>query len=142
MPLPTPFFLAYAPALCTRQLMLPDAAVWCRLLIWAPLLEEWVLRAGLQEWLTDVGRRRSARAASTTTRSMSMLLMPAMPAMPALLSTAAFGALHLGAGWPFALAVMAPGLALALLYQRVRDWRWCVLTHALFNLCALFGCTP
>lgn len=118
--------LSLVPAFCTRQLMLPDAGVWFRLLLLAPLLEEWVVRAGLQEWLIVAGARASAAS-------------PA-PAMPVIVSAAAFGLLHLGSGWPAALAVTAPGLVLALLYQRGRDWRWCALVHGLFNLFALTVC--
>jgi membrane protease YdiL (CAAX protease family) len=56
------------------------------------------------------------------------------------LSTAAFGLLHLGAGWQKVLLVLAPGLALALLYQRSRDWRLCVALHAGMNALALGHC--
>jgi len=134
MPLLLPFLLAPASTFCTRQLMLPDVGVWFRLLLLAPLLEEWVVRAGLQEWLIVV----TARAPATSTRRRSG--MSAAPALPVLVSAAAFGLLHLGSGWPAALAVTAPGLVLALLYQRGRDWRWCALVHGLFNLFALTVC--
>src|SRR5471032_3592298 len=134
MPLLLPFLLAPASTFCTRQLMLPDVGVWFRLLLLAPLLEEWVVRAGLQEWLIVV----TARAPATSTRSMSG--MSAAPALPVLASAAAFGLLHLGSGWPAALAVTAPGLVLALIYQRGRDWRCCALVHGAFNLFALTVC--
>lgn len=132
LPLLTPLLLAFAPTFCTRQLTLPDAGVWFRLLLLAPLLEEWVVRAGLQEWLILATARGSASA--------PMRAMCAWPAMPVLASTAAFGLLHLGSGWPAALAVTAPGLVLALVYQHGRDWRWCALVHCLFNLFALTVC--
>lgn len=107
-------------ALCGAQLRAADAGTWLRLLLLAPALEECVVRAGLQEWLT----RR---------------LAPASPA-PVLVSTLTFGALHLASGWPHALAVMAPGLALALLYRRTRSWRWCALAHGGSNAFALLVC--
>src|SRR5471032_268824 len=93
MPLLLPFLLAPASTFCTRQLMLPDVGVWFRLLLLAPLLEEWVVRAGLQEWLIVV----TARAPATSTRRRSG--MSAAPALPVLVSAAAFGLLHLGSGW-------------------------------------------
>jgi membrane protease YdiL (CAAX protease family) len=104
---------------CTGQLVAPDAAALARLLLLAPVLEEWVVRAGLQEWLI----RRTAFA----------------PA-PVILSAAAFALLHVGSGWRAAGLVLAPGLALALLYQRRRDWRWCALAHCGMNALALAGC--
>src|SRR5690349_24562557 len=101
-------FLAFFPGqlVCTGQLLAPDAAALARLLLLAPVLEEWVVRAGLQEWLI----RRSAP-------------------VPVVVSAAAFALLHVGSGWHAAGLVLAPGLALALLYQRGRDWRWCALAH-------------
>jgi membrane protease YdiL (CAAX protease family) len=104
---------------CTGQLVAPDAAALARLLLLAPLLEEWVVRAGLQEWLI----RRTAFAP-----------------VPVILSAAAFALLHVGSGWRAAGLVLAPGLALALLYQRSRDWRWCALAHCGMNALALGGC--
>lgn len=115
---------------CGPQLRAPDAGVCFRLLLLAPVLEEWVLRAGLQEWLTGLGPWRAGAAAAMA------------PAAPVLLSCAAFGLLHLGSGPLAALAVMAPGLLLALLYQHRRDWRLCALTHAAFNAMALGFCMP
>lgn len=97
---------------------MPDAAALARLLVLAPLLEEWVVRAGVQEWLI----RR----------------LPALGAVA--LSAATFAVLHLGAGPRAALLVLAPGLLLALLYQRTRDWRLCALLHCGMNALALAGC--
>jgi membrane protease YdiL (CAAX protease family) len=102
---------------CTGQVVAPDAAALARLLLLAPVLEEWVVRAGLQEWLI----RRAAP-------------------LPAALSAAAFALLHLGSGWRAAGLVLAPGLVLALLYQRSRDWRLCALAHCGMNALALGGC--
>jgi membrane protease YdiL (CAAX protease family) len=53
----------------------------------------------------------------------------------------AFGLLHIGSGWPHALAVTVPGLALALLYQRTRSWRWCALAHSAMNAFAISVCS-
>ncbi|MCS0582929.1 JDVT-CTERM system glutamic-type intramembrane protease [Massilia pinisoli] len=106
---------------CRGQVVAPDAAALVRLLLLAPVLEEWVVRAGLQEWLircTD-GRARAA---------------------PVALSAAAFALLHAGSGWRAVLSVLAPGLVLALLYQHRRDWRLCALAHCGMNALALGGC--
>ena len=108
-----------ADALCGAQLRVPDLGVCLRLLVLSPLLEECVVRAGLQEWLM---RRPWSRA------------------WPVLVSTAAFGLLHLGSGWQAAVAVLLPGLALALLYQRTRNWWWCALMHSGFNAFAISVC--
>ena len=128
--LPVPWAAdALASALCSAQLRAPDLGVCLRLLVLSPLLEECVMRAGLQEWLM---RRQS-------------LLLPQSPmaarAWPVLASTAAFSLLHLGSGWHAALAVLAPGLALALLYQRTRRWWWCALVHSGFNAFAISVCS-
>ena len=108
-----------ADALCGAQLRAPDLGVCLRLLVLSPLLEECVVRAGLQEWLM---RRPWSRA------------------WPVLVSTTAFGLLHLGSGWQAAVAVLLPGLALALLYQRTRNCWWCALMHSGFNSFAISVC--
>jgi membrane protease YdiL (CAAX protease family) len=102
--------------LCSPQLQAPDAGVWLRLLLLSPVLEECVFRAGLQEWLM---RRRTPSV---------------------LLSSIAFALLHLGSGWPQALAVAPPGVALALLYRRTRSWCWCALAHGAMNAFAISVC--
>jgi membrane protease YdiL (CAAX protease family) len=90
------------------------------LLVLSPVLEEVVVRAGLQEWLM----RRAPQAVAS----------------PVLVSAATFGLLHLRAGWLHALAVIVPGLALALLYQRTRSWRWCAVAHSAMNAFAISVC--
>ena len=107
--------------LCGPQLQAPDAGAWLRLLLLSPALEEGVIRAGLQEWLM----RRETR--------------PTL--WPVAVSVAAFSLLHLGSGWPHALAVAAPGLALALLYRRTRSWLWCALAHSAMNAFAISVCS-
>lgn len=125
-------FLASVPGqlVCTGQLLAPDGAALVRLLLLAPLLEEWVVRAGLQEWLIRRGRRDGAHGGHG---------LHGWPVSVGL-SAAAFGLLHLGAGWRAVLLVLPPGLLLALLYQRSRDWRLCALLHCGLNALALGGC--
>ena len=99
-------------------LQAPDFSVCLRLLLLSPALEECVVRAGLQEWMAH-----------------------RLPQAGAVLASAAvFALLHLGAGWQHALAVLAPGLALALLYQRSRSWTWCALAHSGMNAFAISVC--
>jgi membrane protease YdiL (CAAX protease family) len=107
---------------CSPQLQAPDIGVYLRLLLLAPGLEECVVRAGLQEWLI----RRGPASVS--------------PAWPVIASSAAFGLVHIASGWPHALAVTVPGLALAMLYQRTRSWRWCALAHSGMNAFATSVC--
>ncbi|MEO5932679.1 MAG: JDVT-CTERM system glutamic-type intramembrane protease [Duganella sp.] len=113
-----------ADALCGAQLRAPGLDVRLLLLVLSPLLEECVIRAGLQEWLIRRSRRERKHAW----------------AWPVLVSTVAFGLLHLGSGWHAAVAVLAPGLALALLYQCTRRWWWCALVHSAFNAFAIAVC--
>ncbi|MFS2005981.1 JDVT-CTERM system glutamic-type intramembrane protease MrtJ [Duganella sp. CT11-25] len=106
---------------CSPQLQAPDAGVCLRLLLLSPALEECVIRAGLQEWLMRRDTGSGLR--------------------PVAVSVVAFSLLHLGSGWPQALAVATPGLALALLYQRTRSWRWCALAHSAMNAFAISVCS-
>ena len=65
---------------------------------------------------------------------------PQAVAPPVLVSAATFGLLHLRSGWLHALAVIVPGLALALLYQRTRSWYWCAVAHSAMNAFAISVC--
>ena len=108
-----------AQLVCTGQVVSPDAGALVRLLLLAPLLEEWVVRAGVQAWLVRRGVQGGASMA---------------------LSACAFALLHAGSGWRAALLVLPPGLVMAWLYQRSRDWRLCALLHCGLNALALGGC--
>lgn len=114
---------------CTGQVLAPDGAALARLLLLAPVLEEWVVRAGVQEWLIRRARPGWLPAG----------LLPA-GSLPVLVSSVLFGLLHVGAGSPAVLRVMGPGLLMALLYQYRRDWRWCALLHGGLNALALTAC--
>ncbi len=105
-------------AVCGPALLSPDLAAVLRLLVLAPLLEEWVVRAGLHAWL-----------------------LPRSSAAQAVLASAlAFSALHLGSGPLAAALVFGPGLVFGLAYQRWRDWRLCALLHSASNAWALSMC--
>lgn len=104
--------------LCGPGLLSPDPAAVLRLLLVAPLLEEWIVRAGLHDWLL----RRMA------------------PAAALLLSAAAFSVLHLRSGLTAAALVFWPGLLYGAAYQRWRDWRLCALLHGLSNAFAITLC--
>ncbi|WP_394779843.1 JDVT-CTERM system glutamic-type intramembrane protease [Undibacterium sp.] len=114
----------------------PDAGVLLRLLLVAPLLEEWIVRAGLQEWLRQwMVRRTSVLAGKAGSADLQV------HAVPVLVSAAAFSLLHIGSGFTSAVMVFVPGLALAGTYQATRDWRVCALVHGLFNAYALCFCS-
>ncbi|MCE3260984.1 MAG: family intrarane metalloprotease [Pseudoduganella sp.] len=105
-------------AVCGTALLSPDLAAVLRLLVLAPLLEEWVVRAGLHAWL-----------------------LPRAGAPLAILASAvAFSALHLHQGVLAAALVFGPGVAFGLAYQRWRDWRWCAVLHSAGNAWALSMC--
>lgn len=104
--------------------MTPDLGVVLRLLLLAPLLEEWILRAGLQEWML---RHLSWPAMRTR------ILAVAIPAV-------VFSLLHIGAGITAAGAVFLPGLVLGMIYLRTRKWWICALMHLSFNAFALAFC--
>ncbi|GGD00390.1 JDVT-CTERM system glutamic-type intramembrane protease [Undibacterium terreum] len=130
------------PRLCGSQLQHPDAGILLRLLLLAPLLEEWIIRAGLQEW--TIGRsehyRLEVQAAAVPT-GLPAILSTLLPILaPVLLSATGFSLLHLSAGLFMAGMVFVPGLVLALVYQATRDWRLCALVHSFFNAFALCFC--
>lgn len=96
--------------------LLPLPTVWlcALLLVGAPLLEESVFRAGLQEQL---------------------LLARVSPATANALTAAAFALAHgLTRSWGLAAAVVLPAWALGWLYQRERRLAPCVAAHAALNL--------
>ncbi len=111
------------PAVCGAALLHPTLADLLRLLVLAPLLEEWIARAGAQAWLLQ-------RPVLARWRGAGAIVLAAL----------LFSALHAAAGWRAPLLVFAPGLALGAVYQRWRDWRLCALVHALFNAMAVGVC--
>ncbi|MFZ6723131.1 JDVT-CTERM system glutamic-type intramembrane protease MrtJ [Undibacterium sp. Ji49W] len=117
-----PFFVQHA--MCGNQLRAPDVGVLLRLLLLAPVLEELVVRAGLQQYLTGQFRQSGANATW----------------LPVVISATVFSVLHVAAGWTMVAAIFVPGLLLAMLYQWTRDWRLCALMHAVFNGMALGVC--
>jgi cytochrome c553 len=84
------------------------------LLILAPFLEEYVLRAGLHQALL------------THVRSTYLRII---------LVASVFAAMHIFRGaWWLALALIPTGLAIGWLYERRRMWTHCALMHAALNL--------
>lgn len=103
----------------STELRHPAAWTWLRLALVSPLLEEWVLRAGLQHWL-----------------------IPRLPRPVWLAGGAAalaFALLHARYGFLFAAATLVPGCAMSALYHRWRDWRLCALAHAVMNAALLLS---
>jgi membrane protease YdiL (CAAX protease family) len=87
---------------------------WVVLLVFAPVVEELLFRAGLQEKLLRRGLR---------------------PLAANLIATLAFALLHgLMRSWPLALAVVLPSLVLGRVYQANRRLAPVVALHAAMNL--------
>ncbi|NDY93493.1 JDVT-CTERM system glutamic-type intramembrane protease MrtJ [Ideonella livida] len=101
----------------------PAWTPWLSLLVLAPVLEELVFRAGLQDMLHRRGWS---------------------PAAAVLVATAAFTLAHgLRAGWTaMSLATAVPGLLLGGVWARWRRLPWCVGLHAAFNGLWLLGVSP
>jgi membrane protease YdiL (CAAX protease family) len=120
---------------CSGDVLDTGAAALLRLLLLAPLLEEWIVRAGLQEWLMRLPVQAAApgRGAAAQAAWLAALLQIVLPAL-------FFSALHWRAGTQVAVQVFLPGLAFGLLYRATRDWRACALAHALSNGAALGFC--
>jgi membrane protease YdiL (CAAX protease family) len=100
------------------------------LLLIAPVAEECVFRAGLQDWLE---RRAGARLAWS----------PRARAAAAIgLSSAVFALCHVaGQGSWWALATFVPSLVLGMLY-RAGGLRLAIACHAWFNLCFVLAALP
>lgn len=113
-------FLCQGPLLWQR----PEQLLW--LLVLAPLVEEWVIRAGLQEALLQRAAPPASRA-----RLGSVLL-----------SSLAFCALHASRGWGTALMVAPVSLLIGTVYARRRNWLACACLHATGNLAAWAACRP
>lgn len=95
----------------------PDTAYALKLLVLAPLIEESFFRGVLQRVLL----------AWAETRGRSPLIANAATAL-------AFGAVHLVHASPaHALSVVAPALAIGVVYERTRALAPCIALHAAFN---------
>lgn len=108
------------------RLVLPDGGRALLALLLAPLLEEWVLRSGLQKGLAQLGGPAAGAE-------------PGRPVLGVVVSTFAFALIHLDdfswAAWLRCLPWLLPGWVLAWVWcwrQRLSD---CVLMHAYFNAC-------
>lgn len=117
---------------CAARLSAPswlDAVV---LLLWAPVVEEVALRAGLQRWLHAQWPKWSNTFAAG---------VPAGVGFEVALATAAFVAMHArGSTGVALLALIVPGAALAWVYARRRRLTEAIALHALFNASALRAC--
>jgi membrane protease YdiL (CAAX protease family) len=99
----------------------------------APLLEEWVFRAGLHEALLRRGGIKARSTAAATLRAQAF----------AVIATAlAFFLFHLGRGVGTAALVLPMALVIGLIYQRTGDWFICACAHAAANALAWFACLP
>lgn len=129
LPLPLPDW----PSLCQGPLLWRQPAELLWLCLGAPLLEEWVLRAGLQDYLL---RRAVARLGPTGDEQLRQRLLSVL--LPAL----AFALLHLGRGWATASMVLPVAMLIGLIYLHTRDWFACACAHLAANAFAWLSCQP
>jgi len=109
---------------CGVSLKTPDVWTLTVLLLLAPIVEETVLRCGLQDALRSLFAGH--RAAGLIEVSVA---------------TCAFVAMHLmRTPWPATLVWCVPGLVLAVIYVQSRQIAQSILVHASFNLAALAAC--
>lgn len=91
-----------------------DTRLYFKLLLWGPVVEELVFRAGLQKWLVQ----------KTTRVHVSNCI-----------SSTVFALMHYGiSGNLLSLAVFLPSLALGWAYQTTNSIAWAMGLHMLFNL--------
>jgi uncharacterized protein len=95
------------------------------MLLIAPVLEEYVLRDGLQ---TALFHRLNNNRPSVASR------------LAIIVSALTFATFHMQHGFVAAVSVVPPALVIGALYQRTRSWRSCALVHAMFNSIALMSC--
>jgi uncharacterized protein len=82
------------------------------LLLISPVFEEYVVRAGIQEGLTDKRWVASHKI---------------------LLCALIFAAMHVPRSWTLALAVLPVAALLGYIYEKSGSWRVCALAHAAMN---------
>jgi uncharacterized protein len=91
-----------------------DARLYFKLLLWGPVVEELVFRAGLQKWL--IRQTVSPHLANGITSSVFALMHYALSANPT------------------SLAVFFPSIALGWIYQKTNSLAWAIGLHVFFNL--------
>jgi uncharacterized protein len=91
-----------------------DTRLYFKLLLWGPVVEELVFRAGLQKWL--VQKTAHAQVANGITSTVFALMHYAI------------------SGNLTSLAVFLPSLALGWAYQKTNSLAWTIGLHMLFNL--------
>ncbi|MEK8049194.1 JDVT-CTERM system glutamic-type intramembrane protease [Ideonella sp. DXS22W] len=128
-----PLFLPDWPSLCQSPLpwRQPMTLLW--LCLGAPLLQEWALRAGLQEYLL---RRAVARLGPAGDERRRERLLSVM--LPALV----FTLLQLGHGWLALQLALPVALLIGLVYLHTRDWFACACAHLAANAFAWLSCFP
>lgn len=91
-----------------------DARLYFKLLLWGPVVEELVFRAGLQKWL--IRQRVHPHLANGMASTVFALMHYALSANPA------------------SLAVFIPSIALGWIYQKTNSLAWAIGLHVFFNL--------
>jgi uncharacterized protein len=94
----------------------------------APVLEEFVMRAGLHDAMLRRDRAvRAAYSAATAPVQMSGTTWRLIAL------SSAFGLLHLPRGIGLAIAVVPAAMVIGWVYERTRSWTSCALLHATMN---------
>jgi uncharacterized protein len=103
----TPLALQLQPQECV------DSRLYFKLLLWGPIVEELVFRAGLQKWLVQ----------------------KVSPYLANCIASGVFALMHYAlSGNPVSLAVFVPSLFLGWVYQKTNSLAWVIGVHMLFNL--------
>lgn len=91
-----------------------DTRLYFKLLLWGPIVEELVFRAGLQKWLAQkLGR----------------------PYLANVLSSFMFALMHYALSGNLAtLLVFLPSMLLGWVYQKTNSLMWAIVLHSIFNL--------
>lgn len=121
------------------NLIFPTNENWWRWALWltlvAPLLEEFVLRAGLHQALL-----RSVAAGARDTRPDAARAAFGRPPIRIAGLSCVFCLMHLARGAGLALAVVPAALLLGWVYERTGDWQLCAVAHGGLNLLWLAAC--
>ena len=123
--------IALSSRICRGPLLWTEPLPLLWLACGAPLLEEWVFRAGLQDYLLHRASRRLLPGARVSLHTQALAI--GMTAVP-------FALLHLARGIDTALMVLPMTLLSGWLYQNTRSWFACAGLHSTANVLAWLAC--
>jgi trimeric autotransporter adhesin len=103
------------------------------LILIAPVLEEFVIRAGLHQALIQVPKTQAGRSSPLGIFGQAFGLMASKPWSRLFFVALIFGVLHLPRNAHLALAVIPAAMLLGWLFERGRSWKRCAVAHAAMN---------